>query len=238
MRSWRLIGLNFLGAIVALAKTAYFPLTLLFFLIPEKKFSSRRQYWLAFAVFMLICVGTILAWSLCTFGAASYSMADVSPRRQAIYMLHHPLRMVHMEVGMLLAVPFVGSIIGQLGWHEIRLWFPLTVVYFGVLFWTTQLGDRRDLKINMRQRAIFAAAATACWVAIFSLIYLTFTTVGGTSINGLQGRYMIPVTAPFFLMFYSDRGPRRAAPDGFFVAFASGFLVYTLVVLVRRFYIW
>jgi len=238
LQSARLVGLNFLGAIVALAKTAYFPLTILFLLIPPDKFSSRRRYWLAFAIFMLICAGTIVAWSRCTYGAESYSMQDVSPYRQAIYMLHHPLRMVHMEVGMLLAVPFIGSIIGQLGWHEIRLWFPLTVVYFGVLFWTTQIDGKPILRINLRQRVIFLAAALGCTAAAFSLIYLTFTKVGGTSVNGLQGRYMIPITVPFFLIFYSARQPRRDPPGAFLTAFSAGFLVYTLVVLVRRFYIW
>ena len=202
IRAVKLIGLTVCGAAVALAKTAYLPLTLLFLLIPPNRFSSRRRYWLAFAIFMSICLATIVGWSLCTYGAESYSMPGVSPKRQLIYMLNHPIQMVHMEVGMLLAVPFVSDIIGQLGWHQIRLWLPLTALYFGVLFWTTRIGGWPERRMTARQRTILAAAAMACWVAVFSLIYLTFTAVGGRSINGLQGRYMIPATGPFFLIFY------------------------------------
>jgi uncharacterized membrane protein len=238
----RYFALIFLGAAVALAKTAYLPLALLFFLIPREAFPSRRRYWLAFGLFMVVCFVAVVGWSLCTFGAQSYSMADVSPRRQAVFMLHHPLRMLHMEVGMLLAVPFISSIIGQLGWHEIRLYSPFTLVYFIMLFWTTQLGTRSDFRLSPRQRGVLAAAAAACWFAAFSLIYLTFTPVGGRSINGLQGRYMIPITPAFFLIFHRARGApalRRENAIGLLIlSFSAVFLAYTLSVLVRRFYIW
>jgi uncharacterized membrane protein len=238
IRGAQLIGLTVCGAAVALAKTAYLPLTILFLLIPANRFSSRRRYWLAFAIFMMICVAIIVGWSLCTFGAESYSMTDVSPRRQLFYMLQHPIQMVHIEVGMLLAVPFISSIIGQLGWHVIKLWLPLTIIYYGVLFWTTRIGGWPDRRLTARQRVILAAAALACWVAVFSLIYLTFTPVGGKSINGLQGRYMIPAMGPFFLMFYPSPRPRRVNPSVFITAFIAAFSVYALLVLVRRFYIW
>jgi uncharacterized membrane protein len=238
IRRAQLIGLTLCGAAVALAKTAYLPLTILFLLIPTRRFSNRRNYWLAFAIFMMICLTTIVGWSLCTYGAASYSMPDVSPHRQLSYMLHHPIRMVHMEVGMLLAVPFFSDIIGQLGWHEIRLWLPLTASYFAVLFWTTRIGGWPDRRLTARQRMVLGIAVAGCWIAVFSLIYLTFTPVGGRSINGLQGRYMIPATAPFFLMFYGDPRARRGNPGPFITAFAAAFSVYALLVLVRRFYIW
>ena len=106
IRAAQLIGLTICGAAVALAKTAYLPLALLFLLIPAGKFPNRSRYWLAFSIFMVICLGTIVGWSLCTFGAESYSMADVSPRVQLLYMLHHPLATLHRDLGMLLAIPF------------------------------------------------------------------------------------------------------------------------------------
>jgi uncharacterized membrane protein len=234
----QLIGLTVLGAAVALAKTAYLPLSILFLLIPSTRFASRRRYWLTFALFTLICVATMAAWSLCTFGFSSYSMPDVSPQRQAIYMLHHPLRILHMELGMLLAVPFISSLIGQLGWHEIKLSLPCVIAYWIVLLWTTRIGGWPNLRITVRQRAILAAAVCGCWLAVFSLVYLTFTKVGEHSITGLQGRYMIPATLPFFLMLYPGPRPRRVHPGAVLTVFSAAFSVYALVVLVRRFYLW
>jgi uncharacterized membrane protein len=231
-----LIALTILGAAVSLAKTAYLPLTILFVVIPASRFSSTRRYWIAFALFLLVCLGTTVAWSLCTFGSKTYSMPGVDPHDQAIYMLHHPLQMAHMEIGMLVAVPFIASIIGQLGWHAIRLWLPCAIAYWVVLFWSTQLPPR-DFQMKPRQRTVLALAVIGCWIAIFSLIYLTFTAVGGKSINGLQGRYMIPVTLPFMLLFYPKPQSSRGNPGAIIAAFSALFCVYTLAVLVRAFYI-
>ncbi|MGD0770448.1 MAG: DUF2142 domain-containing protein [Tepidisphaeraceae bacterium] len=238
IRRSHLIGLTVLGAAVALAKTAYLPLSILFLLIPSKRFENRRRYWLMFALFMFVCVATMVGWSRCTFGFSSYSMPDVSPSRQAIFMLHHPLAILHMELGMLLAVPFISSIIGQLGWHEIKLFFPCAIAYWAVLLWTTRIGGWPDFRITARQRAILGAAVCGCWLAVFSLVYLTFAKVGEHSITGLQGRYVIPATLPFFLMLYPGSRPRRVHPGAVLTVFSAAFSVYALSVLVLRFYLW
>jgi uncharacterized membrane protein len=152
-------------------------------------------------------------------------------------MLHHPLEMAHIEVGMLLALPFLCSIIGQLGWHDIKLWWPCAITYWLVVCWSTQIISGLPHRVSFRQRLVLAMAACGCWIAVFSLIYLTFTTVGAGSINGLQGRYMIPATLPFFLIFCSS-GKKHEWAGRFIPAFSLMFTLYAVVVLVRRFYIW
>jgi uncharacterized membrane protein len=238
MRTGELLAFYICGALVALAKSAYLPLALLFLLVPRQRFSTSAKYWLAFVIFLVLCIATLVGWSFCTYGTQSYSVAGVVPRDQLTYMLHHPGRMIHMEIGMLLALPFITSIIGQLGWHLIRLWPPLTLIYFGVIFWSTQLGGVVTRKLSAWQRLILAVAAAGCWLMICTLIYLTFTTVGGRSINGLQGRYAIPLTAPFFLIFYTARRRSPGQGGAFITAFISAFSIYALAILVRSFYIW
>jgi uncharacterized membrane protein len=238
IRTIQLIILTILGTAAALVKTAYFPLTLLFLLIPTNRFPTPRRCWLTFGVFILCCLGAIAIWSRFTFGSASYSMENVDPHRQLVYMLHHPIQMIHMEIGMLLAVPFLSSIIGQLGWHDIKLWLPCTIAYWAMLFWTASIAGKPDLRMTIRQRTVLALAVCGCWVVVFTLIYLTFTTIGGTSINGLQGRYMIPATLPFFLIFYRNKKRDWPRAGVAITAFAALFSTYALAVLVRRFYLW
>ncbi|MGD0464572.1 MAG: DUF2142 domain-containing protein [Tepidisphaeraceae bacterium] len=238
MTAGRAIGLTILGAAVALAKTAYIPLTILFLLIPSSKFGGRRRYWLVFSLFIFACLATIVGWSLCTYGAQSYTAPDVSPRLQAIYMLNHPIDTLHRDVGMLLSVPYLTSIIGTLGWADIRLWWPCAIVYWVALFATVCIGGWPNIRVSARQRLLLATAACGCWLLVFTLVYLTFTPVGGRSINGLQGRYLIPATPPFLLMFYPSPRPRRFNVGPFVTAFSAVFSVYALAVLVRRFYIW
>jgi uncharacterized membrane protein len=186
---------------------------------------------------MGVCILTLAAWSHFTFGAQSYSMENVDPHRQLIYMLRHPIGMVHMEVGMLVAVPFISSVIGQLGWHDIKLWVPCTAAYWVMLFWATWMAGDGVNRWSARQRLVLIVAVCGCWVAVFTLIYLTFTVVGGTGINGLQGRYMVPATLPFFLIFFSSKKREWGRTGAVITGFAALFSVYTLAVLVHRFYL-
>jgi uncharacterized membrane protein len=238
MTTARTTGLTILGAAVSLAKTAYIPLTILFLLIPSSKFGGRRRHWGIFSLFILACLATTIGWSLCTFGAQSYTAPNVSPRLQAIYILHHPIEMLHRDVGMLLSMPYLESIIGTLGWADIRLWWPGAMLYWVALFASVCIGGWPHIRLSARQRFLLASAACGCWLLVFTLVYLTFTPVGGRSINGLQGRYLIPATAPFLLMFYLRPGPRRLNVGPWISAFCALFSVYALAVLVRRFYIW
>ncbi|HEY1921955.1 MAG TPA: DUF2142 domain-containing protein, partial [Tepidisphaeraceae bacterium] len=197
MTTARIVDLTILGAAVALAKTAYIPLTILFLLIPSNKFQNRRRYWRIFSLFLLACFTTTITWSLCTFGTQSYTAPGVSPRDQAINILHHPIAMLHRDVGMLLSMPYLESIIGTLGWADIRLWWPIAMLYWVALFVSLFIGGWPNIRLSARQRFLLASAAAGCWLLVFTLVYLTFTPVGARSINGLQGRYLIPATAPF-----------------------------------------
>jgi uncharacterized membrane protein len=234
----RTIGLAILGAAVALAKTAYIPLTILFLLIPSGKFGGRRRYWLVFSLFVLACLATTVGWSLCTYGVQSYTAPDVSPRLQAIDMLHHPIDTLHRDVGMLLSIPYLASIIGTLGWADVRLWWPCAMAYWLMLFATACVGGWPNVRLEARQRLLLATAAAGCWLLVFTLVYLTFTPVGARSINGLQGRYLIPATPPLLLMFYPSPRERRFNVGPYVAAFSAVFSLYALAVLVRRFYIW
>jgi uncharacterized membrane protein len=234
----RTVILTILGAAVALAKTAYIPLTILFLLIPETKFTTRRRYWQFFALFILVCLATTIAWSLCTFGTQSYIAPNVSPHLQAINILHHPIEMLHRDLGMLLSMPYLESIIGTLGWADIRLWWPVAMLYWVALFASLFIGGWPNIRLTARQRFLLATAAAGCWLLVFTLVYLTFTPVGARSINGLQGRYLIPATAPFLLMFYPRPAPRRLNAAPWITAFCAAFSLYALAILVRRFYIW
>jgi uncharacterized membrane protein len=234
----RTVALTILGAAVSLAKTAYIPLTILFLLIPEKKFAARRRYWQFFSLFILVCLVTTITWSLCTYGTQSYTAPNVSPRLQAIYILHHPIQMLHRDLGMLLSMPYLESIIGTLGWADIRLWWPVAMLYWVALFASLFIGGSPNVRLTARQRFLLAIAAAGCWLLVFTLVYLTFTPVGSRSINGLQGRYLIPATLPFLLLFYPRPAPRRFNPAPWTAIFCSLFTLYALAVLVRRFYIW
>jgi uncharacterized membrane protein len=238
--TWRrLAALVLLGALLALAKTAYLPLTLLFLVIPKSKFRNSRQYWMAFGVFVAVALAVSVAWAVSTY--QNFLIPGASPHEQAIYILHHPLRTLRDYVGQLFSIPLLASVIGKLGWYDTQLWRPLVVCYAAVLVWTTRIGNGSDLRLNVRlasrQRLIIALTAITVWLALFGLMQLAFTRVGARGVTSIQGRYLIPITPLVFLPIYPANPPGKGKPGLWIGGFSVGFCVYVAVALVRRFYI-
>jgi uncharacterized membrane protein len=230
----RFAALIFLGILIALAKTAYLPFTLLFLVIPAKKFGGRLRYWAAFGVFIAICLGTNIAWTLYTY--KDFVNPGVSPHDQAIYLLHHPLSTAGDYLGQLFSIAFLASIIGKLGWYDTRLWRPLIAAYVAMLVWTTRMGGW-PVRLLPRQRWIIGLCAFCVWLAVFGLMDLAFTQVGTGTITSLQGRYLIPLTPLIFILLYPAPRERRREQGPFIVGFSACFCVYVAITLVRRFYI-
>jgi uncharacterized membrane protein len=241
----RMGGMIFLGAAIALAKTAYVPLVLLTLMIPAGKYGGRRRYWLAFTLLLAVSAAVTVGWALYTY--RNFVNPDSSPLEQLVFRLHHPLATARYYIGQLFSIAFLCSIVGKLGWYDTPLWRPMVAAYVVMLVWATrkaqvqgQPEDRPEAPLSGRQRAIIALAAAATWLAVFALVDLAFTRVGGVGISSLQGRYLIPVTPLVFLLLYpadrSGRQPRRQ-PAPLIAGFSACFCIYTALVLIRRFYI-
>jgi uncharacterized membrane protein len=139
---------------------------------------------------------------------------------------------------MLGSLNYLASIVGRFGWYDVPIHLPCAIAYAIVLLLTTQLAGRSDANLNAWQRVVLAVAACGCWLAAFSLVYLTFTQVGDRSITGIQGRYLIPATLPFFLIFYNHPSQPARWSGTLVAGFSAAFSLYTVLLLVCRFFIW
>ena len=91
-------------------------------------------------------------------------------------------------------------------------------------------GEMLQLKSNQKifLGLVVLGAAAMTWVAL----YVAFTPVGLTQINGVQGRYYFPLLVPFFLLFRSKKIKNLIRPETYHIilfggtAFLSMFLIY------------
>ena len=239
----RMAALILLGMAIALAKTAYLPFSLLFLLIPARKFGGRRRYWVAFGFFIAMSLATNVAWTLYTY--KDFVNAGNSPHLQAVFILHHPFSTARDYVGQLFSIAFLSSIVGKLGWYDTRLPRPLVACYVAMLVWTARFtgGLKSDAPrplLTNSQRGIIAFTIFASWLAVFGLMDLAFTRIGARGVTSLQGRYLIPLTPLLFLLLYPSKPTTtgKFRRNGFIaVGFSACFCVYILAILIQRFYI-
>ena len=203
MSNGELSILYIMAMFIGFCKIVYLPLLLLYFLIPAERFGGvRRKRFHA-----LLMGGIVLVLNASWLLISSRYLVDVregvNPGEQAKYMLTHP----HMYLASLLGTIsaridyWSGSMFGMsLGHYTIDLpqfYFCLYLVIF--LFMLVQSSERFVIKRS--DKAIFISVLAIIFLLIATSLYLQWTPVGDYFIDGVQGRYFLPIILliPFML---------------------------------------
>jgi uncharacterized membrane protein len=202
-----LINISTLSLLISLSKTGYFPLILLYLLIPIKKLGNRRKYFTVFASLVLLNFGAIALWSLLIKGLYVPLQPHVSPKAQLLFILASPLEFlkVMIETVLVHGGQLLKEFIGLLGWIDTRLPLFQIYSYFIILFFVAVVVKEKNIVINFHQKLILFCTFLFNLTIILVLLYLSWTSVGGHRIAGLLGRYFTPIFPLFFLLFYNHK---------------------------------
>jgi uncharacterized membrane protein len=170
-----------LAAAVALAlcKPAYL-------LIPLVALTSKQR-WL---IMPAIIVGGFIGASFVK--TTAFMHPGVDPHAQIAFVMHHPLRVIAtMASDVFHRAPFYfETMVGRLGWLNVTL--PQAVIFaFAALLIAVAL--LAGSTITRTQRALAALAAIASIAVVQLSQYIIWTPVGANTIDGVQGRYFIPI---------------------------------------------
>jgi uncharacterized membrane protein len=235
--------------LIPLLKTGYFPILLLFFLIPGAKFTSRK---VQFALFGLLVTGAFLASSAwATFGKVPEYLQAFVTRLSPVQNADHvkQLQFILSDVGRFAGILFhtisvhfgiwTHHFVGVLGWLDVLL--PQSMVYFGfgIILFLSWVEARPDINLRWNNKVMLALYAGITSGIIITSQYLTWTPVGAPEIRGIQGRYFIPIAPAFFSLLYNRRlcriTPQKALP---WIAVASVLILFAsaCVALFARYY--
>lgn len=238
-----------LCGLVALAKPGYIAIVVLAFLIPHDKLGSRMRQFGLFALLSSVAIGTTLIWAeLGRVGAHLQPIADKAsaveisdPVAQMRFILSDPINFVGIIRGTLsdqfeiLRQHFVGV----LGWLDVVL--PQASVDFGcaVLVFIALRESRVDIALGVGHKALLATYVIATTGLIMTVMFLTWSPVAASHINGMQGRYFFPVAPAAFAVLYNRRlrwlGRERDLP---WIAIVSVLILFgvAVVALIHRYY--
>lgn len=262
----RVVGLAAVAAMLFFAKYAYIPLGLLTFLIPKEKFGNIKRKLVVIAIAAGAGVITLGLWmitlKLHTAGMRpdGYMIASGNPAElvrdqtlQLQYVLHHPLRFLGTvcadlveKNGYLTSLSYVA----QLGWADTI--FPnIFIVLYTLLLVFSALTEAFSKRISIRGRALAFAAAALCILLVETSQYIYWTpypyvtgTIGGLQVEGVMGRYFIPLFA-VLLFFFVNRltfksrlfGKLNEAFSKAVPAIATASLSITSLIIFMRYWI-
>lgn len=206
--------LKILGAFfIALGpKAIYFPLIFLCFLMPKKQFANEKQC----AIFR-VCTIIVTFVVICSFlipvmsnpGGDLRGGAEVSAADQMKFILANPIE--YAKTCLIFLIHFLApdnscnymTNFAYLGYAPNFLWIAMLLL--SVLTTLTDTKYNTHLMFNWKSRLFVIAVFFLTLILAITALYISFTPVGLNTVNGFQGRYILPILFPLLIFIGSDR---------------------------------
>ncbi|MBR3263989.1 DUF2142 domain-containing protein [Candidatus Saccharibacteria bacterium] len=193
--------------VLGMCKYAYLPICLLVLLIPKEKFKTAKQKFWSIG---LLAVGIILLNIIWFFMTRHFFMQreGISSVEQVKYILHHPFGLIVAIIDTLVVkgrTIFETTFGSSLEWLDVGIGdLPVLIL---VIMFCIFIYRYRQFTISplLKRMAIFVfCIITAMFIGIE---YLTWTPVGAGYVDGIQGRYFLPMLfmVPLFFMNTSTK---------------------------------
>lgn len=208
--------------IIPLAKSAYFPIVFVILLLPRRHWANRTRYWLWAASALAISMIGFGMWaSMTTDVAASnglvrgdtfwkYGDADV----QKNFVVHHPLLYLRVLFDSVLygSKYYMDSFFGWLGFTYLPV--PGIAQLAGYMSLGLSLLLAGKTKHQKYVPGAVLAIIGATVLLIFTTLYLYYTSIQNTMVEGVQGRYFLPLAVLFIAAFAAYFPKLRVAREG------------------------
>lgn len=192
-----ILGLGIILACIAAAKVPYAPVLFLPLCLTIRKGVS------AMWPIISCCLGWLLfmAWVMLGIRPSITTLAPpgASSHDQVMFVLHHPLQMVTIFLGFVTNTykPMLHEAIGVLGWLDTFLppvfyhvaEICLLVIFFAMFCSIVQKPQKQAVIVAGCVALLLAASGTGVILAL----YVSWTAVGAPHIDGVQGRYFLPL---------------------------------------------
>lgn len=196
-------GLILVGTAVIIAsiKLVYLPIFIIALLIPKEKFGNRRKK-IGYGFLIMLSSGLTII-----FGQLAMLQSMVGPQVAATgpgekisfgYCLNHPVQVVAMFYRTIerQSSRFLNEMIASpLGWLEIHL-PDILIIGFVIILLISVLRcekDRKDIVLSISFRVYTIIGILLVVVGVMAALFFSWTTVGNREIEGIQGRYFLPI---------------------------------------------
>lgn len=205
--------LEFAGctAITSTCKITYAPLSLLILVVPRYKFKTiSKQKFILLKVMSLFIVGIAAAGNFFygeTKNINQWKVPGVNVSAQVKYIISDLPRYAHViytSVTTSVDMYFQGAI-GLLAYcGKINtIWVVIIVVTMIIV---AAVDDESDvLKLRANEKIMLLLSSTMSWILALTALYITFTPVGKSTVDGVQGRYITPLIVPLLLLLKNGK---------------------------------
>lgn len=190
-----IIILTFLSVILSLCKIVYIPICFIIYTISCEKFKNKKQKYLLLTSIILIAIIINLLWlSYASRYLIEYN-EGVNSKEQIRFILTNPIDYMSVVIKMLInrSDVYISNILGDLSLLNVSLSPIFKSLLFIILISIICLNDSKNCKVNSSTRIIISCVIISVIALIFTSLYVQWNPVKNIVIEGVQGRYFIPI---------------------------------------------
>lgn len=204
------VGLVISTIVISLCKIVYVPLCLLLFLIPKEKFGSLKKKNI-FAITTIIVAAILnLIWlAYCSRFLIEFN-GGVNSKEQVMFILTHPIQymiILFRTINFHFNIYYAGLSGDALGTYCVKaseIFIYSAIVITSMLFFTNK-EDKNRVKIDVPTRLICSIVFVGIVVLIYTSLYVQWTPLKSTFINGVQARYFLPILFLVAIIIDNDK---------------------------------
>ncbi len=189
-----IVFLIIFSILLALIKFPYFLLLLLFFIIPKQNIGDTKKYIKAIIIIFVPGLLVFLFWNFITSGALVINKEGVDPKAQILFVLNSPFEYMKIQIFTAIKLfPFYlkSSLIGIFGGGkelpEILDIIPICMLIVGLI------DNKSEVILSLKNKLFIILLFFGLVPLIFLPLYVQYSPVGFPIIDGVQGRYFIPI---------------------------------------------
>ncbi len=181
--------------ILSQCKIVYIPLCLSIFMIPYTKFGNKKNKYLKIGLVLLLTVSLNIIWLSISSKYLMEFNEGVNSSEQLKYILTNPLNYI---VAILRTIKMYYSLLiknvigGSLCYFDVNISTIWIAIYYFIIFMTSIFDDEKIEKINIFLILFIVLSIVGL---IFTSLYIQWNPYQNTFVDGVQGRYFIPLLA-------------------------------------------
>ncbi|AFH59671.1 DUF2142 domain-containing protein [Paenibacillus caseinilyticus] len=207
-----ILVLCLLSVLLIELKQVYYPILLLFLVIPNNRFKSIKSKLFSFAAIILSGIMSHILWVLVSkAGLGAPETSGVGA--QVNFIINNPLEYIMILLRTLSELRFfyLNSFVGNLGWLDTN--FPVIFIlgYLLILLILSFTDVNRQITLGVKVKLVGIVIFIICFLLVETSLYVTWTSlpqiggIGHRVVSGVQGRYFIPFVLIILMLFYSPK---------------------------------
>lgn len=206
--------LYIIAIVIGLCKIVYFPLVLLFVTIPAERFGSKKKKWIHLGIIAVLTLAVNLSWLAISSSLLIEFNPGVDSKAQVAGILSNPFKYLMVmfrtvsENGSVWMQNMLGTVLGSFKFN-----MPLVMFLVAFSFWLLILAQRDEsLKLKKYDRLVYIIVFFAIVLLIMTSLYVQWTAVGAEKIDGIQGRYFLPILILLPVMICRTNNKKTQSP--------------------------